>query len=73
MRTLGLEQDLFISNEETKQAIIFFQKHAKKLKQYERMIDILQNATSVKPNTSFFSVKKPTQKHHSIFIQVLSP
>ena len=38
---LELKQDLYLSNEEKEQIVTLFQKQAKKLKQYEKMIDIL--------------------------------
>ncbi len=73
MCALGLEQDLHVSNEESEQAVTLLQEQAKKLKRYEKMIDKLQNAASVKPDIPFPSVEKPTHQHHPVFTHALSP
>lgn len=71
-RALGLEQDLHISNVEREEAVTLLQKQAKKLKQYEKIIDNLQNATSVTPDTSLASVEQSTNQRHSVFTHALS-
>lgn len=41
IQVLELEQDLYISNKERKQAVTLFQEQIKKLKYYEKIIDNL--------------------------------
>ena len=73
MCALGLEQDLYISNKKKELVIILFKKQAKKLKQYKRMIDKLQNTFIVKPNKIFSSIKKLIYQYYLAFIYALSP
>ena len=69
---MGLEQDLHISNEEREQAVTLLQEQAKKLKQYEKMIDTLQNTASITLDTPLASIKQSTHQRHPVFTHVLS-
>lgn len=43
------------------------------MKQYEKMIDVLQNSASAKPDKALLSIKKPISQYGSTFIYALSP
>ncbi len=58
MRALGLEQELYISNEEKKQAVSLLQQQTVKVKYYERMIDALQSSVPLKPDIPLPSIKR---------------
>ena len=68
---MELKQDLYINNKEKKQVIILFQKQAKKLKKYKKMIDKLQNIAIVKPNITLLFIKKFTYHHYLAFTYAL--
>ena len=69
---MELEQDFYISNEEKEQAVMFLQEQAKKLKQYEKIIDTLQNTASITPDTPLIFVEQYTHQRHPVFTYALS-
>ena len=69
---LGLEQELYISNKERKQAVSLLQQQTVKVKRYEKMIDALQSSAFAKPNKLLPSIKSPIDQCGSTFTHALS-
>ncbi len=70
---LGLEQELYISNEEREQAVSLLQQQTVKVKRYERIIDALQSLVSPKPDIPLLSIKRPINQRGPAFTYALSP
>ncbi len=73
IRVLGLEQELYISNEEREQAVSLLQKQNVKVKRYKRMIDVLKSLVPLKPDISLPSIERPIDQHGLVFTHTLSP
>ncbi len=72
-RDLGLEQELYISNEEREQAVSLLQQQTVKVKRYKRMIDALQSSVPLKPDIPLPSIERSIDQCGSAFTHVLSP
>lgn len=69
---LGLEYKLYISNNKREQTVSLFPKQTVNVKYYEKIIDILQNSISVKPDKVLLLIERLINKCSSIFTHVLS-
>lgn len=53
-----LKQELSISNEKKEKIIAFLEQQTIKVKHYKRMINVLKNLVSIKPDTFLSSIEK---------------
>ena len=71
--TLGLEQKLYINNEEKEQAVYFLQEQTVKVKCYKKMIDALQSLAFAKPDKPLPSIESFIDQCDSTFTHAFLP
>lgn len=69
---MGLKQNFYINNNKREQAVTFLQKQTIKIKQFKKLINLLPNLASVKPDLFLLSFEKLIFQRGLRFIHALS-